>query len=211
MCAKQWREIWCWWLTFSSCSSSPLLKFFSSSAFLMRTVPYVELCDEQFENFSKHESLAMYSGHQVCDHHRKKVKFTFPLTEKKKKNCPTVLTQLTLVSVFIESSGHENATILASLSALTSPSTSRLNTIPETTSELWIPEPFNTQIRKGNHNPTAWRSWLVVPKITFTNCSEISLQNVTYYCPESSSSHVTVTVPQDLKCKWFPVSWGPSN
>lgn len=83
MCAKQWREIWWRWLTFSSCSSSPLLKFFSSSAFLMRTVPYVELCDEQFENFSKHESLAMYSRHQVCDHHRKKVKFTFPLTEKK--------------------------------------------------------------------------------------------------------------------------------
>lgn len=45
-------------------------------------------------------------------------------------------TQPTLVSVVMESSGQENATILASLSALMSPSTSRLNTIPGTTSEL---------------------------------------------------------------------------
>ena len=51
------------------------------------------------------------------------------------------MTHLTFVSVAMESSGQENATIFASLSALISPSTSRLKTIPWTTSELWIPEP----------------------------------------------------------------------
>ena len=39
-----------------------------------------------------------------------------------------LVTHLTLVSVAMESSGQENATIFASLSALISPSTSRLKT-----------------------------------------------------------------------------------
>ena len=73
--------------------------------------------------------------------------------------------------MFIESSGHENATILASLRALTSPSTSRLKTIPETTSELWIPEPFNKQTWKRIHNQTARTSWLVNNSREYLHCN----------------------------------------
>ena len=68
------------------------------------------------------------------------------------EHCPAVLIQPTLVSVVIESSGHENATILASRSDLMSPSTSRLNTIPGTTSELWTPAPLTYKEVKKNVN-----------------------------------------------------------